>query len=176
MASPGQPLLLEAGYGQQISNIDNRRQHIDLDQPVGYDISSAVDQSGRVFRARTSYGDSPSYVYMARASAAYITGSHSFKTGMNLVRGANLTRTGVNNAIGVRLVNDRPSQITLSTAPTETNAIVNADIGLYAQDQWIINRLSLNFGVRFDYLNSDRGRWRGPAGAAASCPRATSIG
>ena len=27
------------------------------------------------------------------------------------------------------------------------------DLGLYAQDQWVINRLTLNYGVRFDYYN-----------------------
>ena len=28
-----------------------------------------------------------------------------------------------------------------------------ADLGLYAQDRWTIKRLTLNYGVRFDYFN-----------------------
>ena len=30
---------------------------------------------------------------------------------------------------------------------------MNADLGLYAQDRWTIKRLTLNFGLRFDYFN-----------------------
>ncbi|MGH2400717.1 MAG: hypothetical protein ACRDF6_12830, partial [bacterium] len=31
---------------------------------------------------------------------------------------------------------------------------MNPEIGIYAQDQWTINRLTMNYGLRFDYLNS----------------------
>jgi hypothetical protein len=42
----------------------------------------------------------------------------------------------------------------LFARPRETLPRLNHDLGIYAQDQWkILNRVTLNLGVRFDYLN-----------------------
>ena len=32
---------------------------------------------------------------------------------------------------------------------------MNANLGLYAQDRWTMNRLTLNLGVRFEYVNAE---------------------
>ena len=34
-----------------------------------------------------------------------------------------------------------------------TNNRIKADLGLYVQDQWRVKRLTLNYGLRFDYFN-----------------------
>jgi hypothetical protein len=160
-------LLLEAGGGSQISNIDNRRQFIGLDQQVGYDVIPAHDLNRNYyFRSApipgsvvpdctcVTYGASPSHVFMGRASASYITGSHSAKIGMTLIKGSDARSTQVNGDMGINLLNGQPSSVSLFATPYETLSTVNADLGLYAQDQWAFKRVTANYGLRFDYLHS----------------------
>src|SRR5262249_29514107 len=42
---------------------------------------------------------------------------------------------------------------------------LKASLGLYAQDQWTIKRLTLNLGLRFDYLNAGVPATNLPAGS-----------
>ena len=41
----------------------------------------------------------------------------------------------------------------LRTDPYTTLTNLNADMGIFAQDQWTVRRLTLSGGVRFDYFN-----------------------
>ncbi|HEV2985054.1 MAG TPA: TonB-dependent receptor, partial [Vicinamibacterales bacterium] len=47
-----------------------------------------------------------------------------------------------------------PASIVESAGPILTKTILKADFAWYAQDQWTLNRLTLNMGLRFDYLNA----------------------
>lgn len=46
-----------------------------------------------------------------------------------------------------------PNQVTL-VAPVVANERMKADLGIFVQDRWTVKRLTVNAGVRFDYLNS----------------------
>ncbi len=48
---------------------------------------------------------------------------------------------------------------------------MNYNLGLYAQDQWTINRLTLNLGVRADFLNAQVDAAEPARGSADSGPR-----
>ena len=59
--------------------------------------------------------------------------------------------------------------MTVRTTPYTARERLVADLGVYAQDTWTINRLTANLGVRWDYLNNKveaqsagGGRWIGP--------------
>ena len=92
--------------------------------------------------------------FTSRASMSYVTGSHNFKVG--------LTRTHVGeNHPGSYLLNHRayvfsepgvPLDVRQYASPTASyqEAVLT---GIYAQDQWTIDRLTLNLGVRYDHLN-----------------------
>ena len=95
-----------------------------------------------------------------RASLAYVTGSHSAKFGTTLQWG-NSVRTQGGFSGHSRQINlfGSPVQAQFSTFPVgdvpttvpwDTNYM--RSFGLYAQDQWTLNRLSVNAGVRFDYF------------------------
>ena len=47
-----------------------------------------------------------------------------------------------------------PAQLTMWATPLSFDEVTKANVGLFAQDQWRIKRLSLNLGLRYDYLNS----------------------
>ena len=44
-----------------------------------------------------------------------------------------------------------------SASGTPTRAVnhVSPNLGFYAQDQWTVNRFTVNAGLRFDYFRSD---------------------
>ena len=47
-----------------------------------------------------------------------------------------------------------PLTVAVTNAPAPTTENVKRDLGIYAQDRWTFNRLSLNGGIRFEWLNS----------------------
>jgi hypothetical protein len=46
-----------------------------------------------------------------------------------------------------------PSSIVQNATPYLVENRTRLEMGIYAQDQWALNRLTLNYGVRFDYFN-----------------------
>ena len=98
-----------------------------------------------------------------RFSVSYITGSHAFKTGL-------FTQLGVRHhesfMIGDRAYtvrNGQPTQVTIFASPAvNNNQMVN--LGLYTQDQWTLRKLTLNLGIRFDYLHAWDPEQSAPAG------------
>jgi hypothetical protein len=46
-----------------------------------------------------------------------------------------------------------PTQVTQYATPYRAIDRTRADMGVYFQDQWAIRRLTLNYGMRFDYFN-----------------------
>ena len=97
--------------------------------------------------------DFPNYVF--RGSASYVTGTHSFKVGFNS-RNANETHE-------VSFLNGAPLRFTFYTptfplqvdqyAHPKGNTQSSFDLGIYAQDQWTVNRMTINLGVRYDHVN-----------------------
>jgi hypothetical protein len=94
--------------------------------------------------------------YSGMAAASYITGSHVLKTGMTMQWGTN-SRTFSSNAQINTLVfsGGNPLAVAVSNGPVTAVQKVKRDIGIYAQDAWTINRLTLNLGARFDHFNAE---------------------
>ena len=84
-----------------------------------------------------------------------MTGSHAAKFGINFLHASSYSTTEVaNNGLSYTLLNGLPRSVTLSATPTSRYDIGKANVGLYAQDQWTVHRLTLNAGLRFDYYNA----------------------
>jgi len=45
-----------------------------------------------------------------------------------------------------------PLSVTVLNTPLQTGEYLDANMGLYAQDSWRLNRLTINLGLRYDYL------------------------
>ena len=52
-----------------------------------------------------------------------------------------------------RFLNGVPIAVDYRPTPFFQRGIAPSEFGLFAQDQWRIDRLTMNLGVRFDYLN-----------------------
>ena len=159
-ATPTNRLLIEAGGGWMIWH-----NHAELQPEVSLNDIPIQDQGlGLNYNAPTNFRGQdlkdPWVVdrYTQRASVAYVTGSHNFKVGLQVEEGVikNGTRrsTGPNGgALRYRFRNGIPNRVTLYSYPYVETAKMWPDLGLYAQDQWVFDRLTLNLGLRFDYWN-----------------------
>ena len=91
--------------------------------------------------------------YKVRTAASYVTGSHVFKAGFDDNFGNRDTLEERNGGYNVSLRNGATTSITLF-APVRYLTRLNADIGVYGQDQWAIGRATINLGLRYDHLVS----------------------
>ena len=101
------------------------------------------------------YGHNDTHQYNWRVAASYVTGAHAAKVGLSFQHAWVWTTQNVpNNGMIQELRNGVPSRVTVWATPLEFDEVTKANVGLFAQDQWRLDRLTLNLGVRFDYLNS----------------------
>jgi hypothetical protein len=97
------------------------------------------------------------------ASLSYVTGSQSLKAGVQyqdgISRQHDLYRGDLQQ---IRWANGRPRSVILRASPRA--AVENIrDLGLYVDERWTLNRLTLSGGVRFDYFNGYApAQWSGP--------------
>jgi hypothetical protein len=89
-----------------------------------------------------------------RFSAAYVTGSHAFKVGLQDMWGHRNWIMDTPGEIQLRLLNGVPSSIQEFARPQPDYEALKAKLALFAQDQWTIARFTLNLGIRFDYQNA----------------------
>ena len=101
------------------------------------------------------YGLNANFNFNGRVATSYVTGSHAAKFGVTFMHTwSHVTDDVSNNATTYQLLNGVPSRITVYSTPLALNAVMRANIGIFGQDQWTIHRLTLNMGLRFDYLNA----------------------
>jgi hypothetical protein len=90
-----------------------------------------------------------------RFSVNYVTGSHAFKVGFSSLSGAqDLTHEYINQSLSYQFLGQVPAQLTEWASPSQNLTNVKLLLGVYGQDQWTLKRLTLNYGLRFDYLNA----------------------
>jgi hypothetical protein len=98
---------------------------------------------------------SPKEVDSYRASMSYVTGSHNFKFGMTALRQwTGTTQESESTPPWTRtlIYGSWPILVDFFGSSMEENH--SKTFGLYAQDQWTVDRLTLNLGVRWDYVNT----------------------
>ena len=144
-------LLIEAGAGGTISHWHQfRMPGVTRNHVMIRDIGR-----GFTYGARETYIGHPndSDRYSERASVSYVTGSHAFKAGFDMQQGVLNTFTqGQADDVSYTFLNGAPIGVNQFATPYELQSRFN-ELGIYAQDQWRIDRLTLNLGLRFDYLN-----------------------
>jgi hypothetical protein len=118
------------------------------------DISILELSTGFRYNAKQYYSNvTDQYRIAWRFGASYVTGSHTFKTGVQLEQGINNQDQIIQGDVNYTFLNGVPNLITQFTTPYLTKNRIKADLGLFVQDQWTLKRLTFNYGLRFDYLN-----------------------
>ncbi len=146
-------LLVEAGASWQVANWVNFAQ-----KGVSRDDRSILETSTN-FRygattvltapiARTGRG-------AQRVTASYVTGSHNIKAGVTLEQAFNdesRSRNNETDGLNYDFLNGRPLRIQYQALPFLQQERQNAELGIFLQDAWTVNRFTLNLGLRMDYL------------------------
>ena len=93
--------------------------------------------------------------HVLASTVSYITGSHSFKSGVQWGFGDYVIDRDMNGDLVQRYRNGRPDSVRVYNTPLRSREYLNADLGIFAQDSWTIRRLTLNAGVRFEYFEGE---------------------
>jgi hypothetical protein len=102
--------------------------------------------------------------FTQRASISYVTGSHAFKTGFQTLQGKyDIVGKALPNSVNYVFQRGLPLQVVQFASPFANDVRVQS-LGVFAQDQWTINRLTLNLGVRYDHFDALSKAIRLPAG------------
>ena len=130
----------------------------------GYGVQdTALGITYRAYGAPFNYNFSATRNY--RAALNYVTGSHQMKFGATMVAGERIVRNWM-TASDTELIlsNGKPIAIRRYSTPYAEKENLNADLGVFAQDTWRVRRLTLNVGLRFDYMNQSVPAQDAPAG------------
>ena len=148
-------LLLEAGVGRADGSWPIYRQP----EVTKDDVSIFEQSTGMRYNSGTPTFGALYYEqqlvprFSQRASVSYVTGGHNFKGGMQLEESyLELAAEVGNKNVDYIFNNQIPVMLTQWATPYGLKA-QNKDFAFYAQDQWNLARLTLSYGVRFEYFN-----------------------
>jgi hypothetical protein len=104
-------------------------------------------------------------IFYTVATVSYVTGSHTFKTGLSLESGYQRASYSFHGDMAVlTYLNGQPSTVGVRNTPLVRRDNLNADLGLFAQDKWILRRFTFTGGVRFDDFNASVPAQTAPGG------------
>ena len=154
-------LLLEAGWTYVNFNYSTSLQPgASLNTPYSYrELSTGYvwgnyqqDPTGNAPGTQAEFmgpGANATHQYNVNVAASYVTGSHAAKFGLRLMQSeAYADRLVTGDGVTLQLRNGAPTQLTQYATPIQFNEKLKANLGVFAQDQWTIKRLTVNAGLR----------------------------
>ncbi|MDA1183644.1 MAG: carboxypeptidase regulatory-like domain-containing protein [Acidobacteria bacterium] len=88
------------------------------------------------------------------SSVSYVTGSHALKTGVQHNFGPRKNDLTTNADLNQRYRNGVPDSVVVYNTPNLNEVSMDADLGIYVQDSWRLDRLTINAGLRYDYFKA----------------------
>jgi hypothetical protein len=90
-----------------------------------------------------------------KVSGSYVTGSHNIKVGFDNQFGPGRQRKNTRNGhLQQNFSNNRANTVTAFNNPTIQPAYVAYDVGVFAQDSWTLKRLTINPGLRVQWIET----------------------
>ena len=124
----------------------------------GYGSDSVISKSestlGITYGAANVFTTAYNHQFNFRGAANYVTGSHNVKVGVANMWGTRQYTYDTNQAQAWSFTAGIPRTITEYARPLIDLEHLKTALGVYAQDRWSISRLTLNYGLRFDYHNA----------------------
>ena len=147
-------LLLEAGASWQVANWINfamtgvtRDDRSILERSTNFRYGATLNLTAPIARTGRS---------AQRFSMTYVTGSHNLKVGISDEQAFNDESRSFNHPDGINydFLNGRPAALQYLAMPFYQQERQNHEIGVFAQDSWHLKRLTLNLGLRWDYITN----------------------
>jgi hypothetical protein len=155
-------LLLEGRWSNRGENYDDVFQGTTPRR----DLIAVLEQGGiipgLVYRGHAGAGSSTApfgSVYVPNLNTmlfnvSYVTGAHAVKFGVTDTWGYSInTQRDIPEAVAYRFNNGVPNLIQMRATPYESVTKLRAEYGMFVQDKWTIDKLTLTGGVRFDWLS-----------------------
>ncbi|HUQ86512.1 MAG TPA: carboxypeptidase regulatory-like domain-containing protein [Vicinamibacterales bacterium] len=183
-------LFLEAGFSNNTEYYTNEYRE-GIEQPRGTTewfakaAKNELDLGGYTQAGPINTTESPKALYW-NGAATYVTGDHTIKFGANMRWGtfvhtrdanADLVQqyrgTAAVNAVPGCAANAAcvqskrwtvPDTVLIRNSPLTYGERLNKDLGIFLQDSWRLNRLTVNYGIRWETLNSSVMAGESPAG------------
>jgi len=161
-ATPTNRVLFEARFGMRreeyaytpTSTIDPQRLLIPVIEQQGL-IPGLLYRGGGISTATQPYQRTLGVSIPFGASLSYVPGGHSFKFGFYNVTAQRTSNVGDNVAhLTYQFLNGTPNQLTQRATPLYRAERQRMDLGIFAQDKWTLERLTLSYGIRFDHFSS----------------------
>jgi hypothetical protein len=150
-------LLLEAALLRHDERGSRLGQNIYFPVVPATKLSGVLEQSNNLSYRGTTGGAANAWepTLFWRTTASYITGAHAFKVGFNRYTSYKDQKTfGIDSAMSFRFNNGVPNRLTLQAWPIFRRTDIDADDGVFVQDRWTTNRVTLTVGLRYDYFHS----------------------
>lgn len=147
-------LLLEAGASYQNANW------------VNFAMTGVTRDDRSILERRTNFRYGATIALTAptartgrsaqRFSMTYVTGSHNLKVGVSDEQAFNDESRSFNHrdSLNYDFLDGKPAAIIYFAAPFLQQERQNHEIGVFAQDSWHLKRVTLNLGLRWDYITN----------------------
>ena len=162
-------VLIEAGFSKNFLGY-NLKYQPDVARPSATNPFGDISKSDNLIASKTTYNAATTEFYnpfvanQVMTSLSYVTGSHSVKVGMQWKYGW-IKNTVTQNGNMLQIYsNGTPLQVRVYNTPLQSRANLNADQGIYVQDSWRINKLTLSPGIRWERFNAEVAEQTAPAG------------
>jgi hypothetical protein len=158
-------VLLDATITHMSVDLDTRRHSAEtcncgITEGPGFDTISFNEASTNTLWGASStlgssnYGHYASQAWQSASNMSYVTGTHAVKFGFMMRHGRQWFSQSANGERAYQLRNGIPISVTQYALPIWYQNNTNRDLGIYAQDQWRLNRLTITGGLRWDYYNA----------------------
>jgi Carboxypeptidase regulatory-like domain len=167
-------LLIDGGYSSSFFSYGNLYEP-GIEQPYGSAAWLAGARHADAVLGTTSNASAAEtfnypHRYNFQGAASYVTGTHSVKVGFQDSFGSFTQNARANGDLYQNYLNGVPSTVTLLATPAWWQDRLNANFGVYAQDAWTLNRLTINIGARWDYVSEQTTGQPAQYGRFASIP------
>jgi hypothetical protein len=149
-------LLLETGFANTVHDTSFGTPLPGIVKPFGtpewYAGALKRDLVLNTFVGQANFSDQVALqpAYSLSGAVSYVTGSHTAKVGMQYRYGiSDTTAPGANAHLTQQFRNGTPDSVLVYALPYRVPEHIH-EVALYGMDSWVIRRLTLNLGARFD--------------------------
>ncbi len=173
-------LLLELGQTHYVQPNTMRYQpgiRREAFTPEWYANASRTDRDrGTIWVAPATSTRSTPERYSWQGSVSYVTGSHHFSTGGNWAWGRQRNFSESHGDLQQEYRSGVPDTVLIRNSPIDfADAKMIADAGIFVQDSWTLNRLTVTGGVRYEYFDAMIPEQNSPAGRFVGARRFAAI-